>query len=174
MFSNYQDNLKSERLVTRFLVEEDYKAWEEFVNDTDCLAFFPEVNHATAEERAKFFIGKSLDRYKENRLGLQALLDKNTGELIGMCGLLTQNVNGVMEVEIGYHLLKKHWRKGYAIEAAKLFKQYVIDTKLASSVVSIIHINNSGSKNVALKNGMLPDGDVDFFGDPHIIYRVNL
>ncbi len=174
MHYTYQDNLQSERIITRFLTEDDYKAWEEFVNDNDCLEFFPEVNHPTSAERAKFFVGKSLDRYKENRLGLQALIEKSSGELIGMSGLLSQNVNGVMEIEIGYHLLKKHWHKGYAIEAAKLFKQYVIDHKIASSVVSIIHINNISSQNVALKNGMSPDGEVEFFGDSHIVYRINL
>ena len=91
-----------------------------------------------------------------------------------MSGLLSQNVNGVMEIEIGYHLLKKHWRKGYAIEAANLFKQYVIDNNIAKSIVSIIHVNNINSKNVALKNGMLPDGEVEFYGDPHIVYRIHL
>ena len=174
MYPPYQDNLISERLVTRFLTEDDYTAWEEFVNDKDCLEFFSEVNHPTSAERSKFFVGKSLDRYRENRFGLQALIDKNTNELVGMSGLLSQNVNGVMEIEIGYHLLKKHWRKGYAIEAANLFKQYVIDNNIAKSIVSIIHVNNINSKNVALKNGMLPDGEVEFYGDPHIVYRIHL
>ena len=41
----------------------------------------------------------------ENSFSLLALNDKITDSLIGMCGLLSQEVQGQPELEIGYHLL---------------------------------------------------------------------
>jgi RimJ/RimL family protein N-acetyltransferase len=49
---------------------------------------------------------------------------KETGECIGDCGLIQQQINDVAEVEIGYHISKKHWRQGYASEAAQACKEY--------------------------------------------------
>lgn len=40
--------------------------------------------------------------------GLWAVVLKETGELIGDCGLTMQNVDGVILPEIGYHIAKAH------------------------------------------------------------------
>ena len=66
------------------------------------------------------------------------------------------------ELEIGYHLLKKYWHKGYAIEAAELFKNYAFENNLCQSLISIIHINNTASHHVAIKNGMLKEKQIEF------------
>ncbi|MBK7337141.1 MAG: GNAT family N-acetyltransferase [Saprospirales bacterium] len=120
----YEDGLETERLFTRFLVPEDVKAWSDFFADPEALEFFPFVEPAPNEVRAKNWIEKQLTRYREHRYGLQALIDKKTGEMVGQCGLLAQDIDGKIEVEVGYSLLKKFWGKGYAREAAIRFKEY--------------------------------------------------
>lgn len=149
----YEDNLQSERLSTRFLNKDDVKAWSNFLGNKECIEFFP-GKFKTAQEHAEFWIEKQLTRYKENKYGLQVLLDKKTGKFIGQCGLLLQNVDGKLELEVGYHIMREHWKKGYAIEAAKLFKEYGFKNKQADSIISIIHHQNFRSQNVAIKNGM--------------------
>ena len=168
----YKDKLQSERLTTRFLVNDDYKVWSSFFEDEECVQFFPNFNLTTSEERAKHWIEKQLLRYKENRYGLQALIHKETGEFIGQCGLLTQDVDGVIELEVGYHIFKQHWGKGYASEASQLFKKYAFDNNLCLSLVSIIHVDNARSQKVAEKNGMKRDKRVDFFDTDHYVYRI--
>lgn len=110
----YQDNLESKRLVTRFLTEEDIKPWTDFFNDKEALEFMIDNGLTISEEKAKFWIGRQLLRYEEKRFGLQALIDKETNEFIGQCGLMSQDVDGVIELEVGYHIFKKHWGQGYA------------------------------------------------------------
>lgn len=150
----YNDNLETDRLVTRFLTLDDVSIWTKFLSDKEAIEFFPKTHFVTPEDHSVFWINKQLGRYKENRYGLQALIHKETGEFIGQCGLLLQEVDGIAELEVGYHIFKKHWGKGYAIEAAKAFKLYGLKNKQANSIISIIHSDNIRSQKVAIKNGM--------------------
>ncbi|MBL0044007.1 MAG: GNAT family N-acetyltransferase [Flavobacteriales bacterium] len=66
----------------------------------------------------------SFVRYERDGSGLHALELLGTGEFVGLCGLLTQEVDGKMELEIGYHLLPGQWHKGFATEAAVFCKAF--------------------------------------------------
>ena len=65
-----------------------------------------------------------LDRLESSRLdsygfGLWALELKTTGASIGDCGLTYQDVEGSPQLEVGYHVMQRERRKGYATEAAR-------------------------------------------------------
>lgn len=103
---------------------------------------------------------------------MNALIHKETDELMGMCGLLVQTVDGQEELEIGYSILPKHWRNGYAIEAAKKCKEYAFANNFRDSLISIIHIDNIPSQEVALKNGMHLSKTTVYKNNPVHIFRV--
>jgi RimJ/RimL family protein N-acetyltransferase len=170
----YADGLETARLTTRFLESQDAAVWESYFGDPINCTFVNVFYSAEAkEERASQMVNLTIKRYQENRLGLQALIEKQTGELIGMCGLLAQDVNGTNETEIGYHLLRKHWGKGYASEAAQKFRDYGFEHHFSDSLVSIIHPLNFLSKNVALRNGMtLTEPSASFRGHEVDIFRI--
>ena len=122
---------------------------------------------------AQYWIDLCLKRYEENRLGLQALLDKETGAFIGQCGLLKQEVNGKPEIEVGYHLIGRYWGMGYATEAAQMFRDYGFENSATESLVSIIHPLNEQSKKVAMRNGMkLVDTRTIFREQEYHLYRI--
>lgn len=150
----YDEHLESERLLTRKLVLEDVPAWSVFFEDYQATRFLPDHNFPSTEARAKDWIERQLNRYKDELYGLQALILKDSGEFIGMCGLITQDLEGVKELEVGYHLFKEFRGKGYATEAAQLFKNYAFKNNLSESVISIIHEKNTDSQKVAQRNGM--------------------
>jgi [ribosomal protein S5]-alanine N-acetyltransferase len=137
----YEDGLETARLITRKLIPEDYKVWSAFFDAPEAIEFFPFLEPTSNEERAKWWIEKQLTRYREQRYGLQALIDKKTGEMVGQCGLLAQDIDGNIELEVGYQVFKKHWGKGYATEAAIRFKEYGFENEQADSIVSIIDVN---------------------------------
>ena len=169
----YTDGLESPRLTTRFLTIADVAAWIEYCSDPIATRFTA-IPDKTPEEMAQFLFEVALKRYQDNRLGAQALILKEGGEFIGKCGLfLQEDVNGVTEIEIGYHLLRRHWGKGYATEAAKMFRDYGFKNNFADSIVSIIHPENQLSKNVALRTGMrLVDTDAKFRGNKYHLFRI--
>jgi len=170
----YHDQLESKRLRTRFITAEDVKPWIEFFNDPKAIELFPDFGLNTIEERVQHWIDRQLIRYQENRYGLQMLISKETGELIGQCGLLLQEVDGIKELEVGYHIISKYWGNGYAPEAARLFLDFAIEHDLADSVISIIDIRNSKSIRVAEKNGLQRDKQTRWLDKDVFIYRIQL
>jgi ribosomal-protein-alanine N-acetyltransferase len=150
----YKDGLDSNRLRTRFLNMNDVETWAEFFEDKDAVEFIPNFGFATSKDRAKHWIEKQLGRYADKRYGLQALIHKDTNEFIGQCGLLIQEIDGELEVEVGYHIFKKYWGKGYAPEAAKLFIDFGFENNQSNSIISIIKTGNHRSQRVADKNGL--------------------
>ena len=168
----YQDNLESLRLVTRKLIENDIVIWSDFFAEKDAVELFPTFGLITNSDRAKQWIEKQLARYSDNRFGLQALIDKTSKKIIGQCGLVTQEVDGKTEIEVGYHILKQYWGQGYAPEAAKLFIDYAFKNNLTQSVISIIDKRNFKSQRVAEKNGLKIEKEIKWSGMDVYIYRI--
>jgi [ribosomal protein S5]-alanine N-acetyltransferase len=168
----YEDGLTTSRLITRFLQEDDYKIWMEFLDEPECIKFFPWFAADTTIERSKQWIARQLHRYREKQYGLQALINRHTGEFIGQCGLITQQIDGKQELEVGYHILKKYWGQGYATEAAKAFFEFGFAHKQADSIISIIDIRNTPSQKVAEKNGLKREKQVRWLDMDVFVYRM--
>jgi ribosomal-protein-alanine N-acetyltransferase len=171
LIDNYRDGLVTERLYTRFLVQDDILAWSKFFDDEEAIQYFPWVANVSNIERSKNWIEKQLLRYKEKRGGLQALINKNTKEFVGQCGFLLQEIDGKQEVEVGYHIFKKYWGQGYAPEAAKAFFEYGFNVQKAPSITSIIDIRNIKSQRVAEKNGLTREKQVRWIDMDVFVYR---
>jgi RimJ/RimL family protein N-acetyltransferase len=89
-----------------------------------------------------------------------------------MIGLLTQLVDGMDELEVGYHLLPGAWGQGYATEAAIACKEFAREHQCAPSVISLIDHQNLASQAVARRNGMAPEKDTVHRGIPAMVWRV--
>lgn len=135
------------------------------------MQFFPNPDSLNAEQRAIVWIERQINRYKEQKYGLQALMLNDTNEFVGQCGLLLQEVDGVLEVEVGYHILKEYRNRGYASEAAMLFADYALYNRMTASVVSVIHRKNFRSQRVAEKNGLKNEKTTFWNGKEVFIYR---
>jgi ribosomal-protein-alanine N-acetyltransferase len=169
----YEDGLESQRLRTRFLTLDDIERWHDFFTDPLVLELFPASMLGPEDGRAKTWIERQLGRYHSGAFGHQALIHKKTGEFIGMCGLILQEVDGKPEVEVGYHILKQYRGKGYAPEAARLFIDYAFKNNITSSVISIISIANLNSQRVAVKNGLKVSRKTTWRDMEVFIYQVN-
>ncbi|GAB1309658.1 hypothetical protein KH5_23410 [Urechidicola sp. KH5] len=97
---------------------------------------------------------KQFHRYENNLGGMNALIEKASGKLVGHCGLLVQTVDSQTELEIGYSLLPEFWNRGFATEAAKKCRDFAFTNNFSESLISIISVTNKPSEKVALKNGM--------------------
>ena len=167
----YKDHLETARLITRFVTPGDLPAWMEYCTDPIATTFTK--RDETPEELGQRFIDFTLKRYADGLYGLQALITKDTNEHVGMCGIMVQEVNGKPEIEVGYHLIRRYWGKGYASEAAQMFRDYGFQNNVADSIVSIIHPMNVQSKAVALRNGMrLVETNASFRGGEYNLFRI--
>lgn len=163
--------VQTERLNFRLLTSKDFNTWLPFHQDPRSTWYWkgvPKDPIIACQEQFK----KVFDRYDEGLGGMNALTLKPNNELIGMCGLLVQTVDGVEELEIGYSILPTYWKQGYATEAAIKCKEYAFDHGFAASLISIIHINNIPSIKVVQNNGMRPDKTTTYKCNPVHIFRI--
>lgn len=164
---------ETERLLFRKVEPSDFDIWLPFHEDKRTSEFWSGL-----PQEPKLACQNDFDRTRyryENALGgKQALIVRDTSEFIGLSGLLVQEIDGKQELEIAYSLLPKFWGNGYASEAAQKCKAHAIENKLASSLISIIHINNIPSQRVALQNGMQIDTTTAYHNNPVHIFRIIL
>lgn len=170
---NYHDQLQSARLITRFLTPADIIPWAQFFKDKEAIQYLSTFGIATCEDMSKHWIERQLLRYQENRLGLQALINKETGDFIGQCGLLTHEIDKKPLMGISYHIFKQFWGQGYATEAVQCFLAFAFANKLAPSIISIIDINNTKSQRVAEKNGLKKERQTRWAHHDVYIYSIN-
>lgn len=79
------------------------------------------------EELAEAWILKQLGRYQEQGYGHLAVELKETGEFIGMGGILPREIDSKQEYEIAYSLKPKYWGNGYATEIARHLKLFGLE-----------------------------------------------
>ena len=165
--------LETQRLLLREMTQADYPALAEILQDR--VAMFA-YEHAFSDEETQTWLDRMRERYAKDGFGLWAVVCKETGEMIGQCGLTWQNYEGERVLEIGYLFQRKHWKKGYAIEAARACKHYAFETLHVNEVFSIIRDNNVDSMNVAIRNGMTIRGTFikHYYGIdmPHFAFSV--
>ena len=85
--------------------------------------------------------------------GLWAVCLKETGEMIGNCGLTMQLINGEVKPEIGYHIRGDKQRKGYAKEAAIAVRDWTFDNTPFNIVYSYMKHTNEPSYRTAVSYG---------------------
>lgn len=93
-------------------------------------------------------------------LGLLVMELRNSGDVLGYCGLITNHLVPEDEPELAYELLRRAWGQGYATEAA----QAVLDWARASGhrrLWSTVRAWNDASLRVLAKLGFVTTDRVE-------------
>jgi RimJ/RimL family protein N-acetyltransferase len=83
--------------------------------------------------------------------GFFSVESKESGEWVGKVG--PWNPEGWPAPEIGWTIMREHWGKGYATEAARASLDHVFNTLGWESVIHVILTGNVASEAVAKKLG---------------------
>ncbi len=162
---------ETERLIFRKISDSDFTSWVKFFEDPSTSLHWVEEKVTPVIACTKWY-QKQNWRYENNKGGMNALIEKSSGRLVGHCGLLVQPVDAVSELEIGYSLLPEFWNKGYAFEAAQRCKTYAFQNDFSDSLISIISFTNQPSQKVALKNRMSIEKETMYHENKVYISRV--
>jgi RimJ/RimL family protein N-acetyltransferase len=153
------------RLQFRKLTSKDAPAWEEFLSNHEAVKLFPPFGEV--KNYALEWMEKQQLRYARDGFGLFALIEKSSGQFVGQC------VEEVKELEIGYHLLPRFWKHGYATEAAIACRNFIFENNLRDSIISIIDVRNLSSMKVAMRNGMKREKQTRWRDLEVFIYRIH-
>ncbi|MGE4353901.1 MAG: GNAT family N-acetyltransferase [Oscillospiraceae bacterium] len=143
--------LETKRLVLREMTQADFPSLCKILQNDEVMYAY---EGAFSDEEVQNWLDKQLANYKEYGFGLWSVVLKETGRMIGQCGLTMQNYKDSKILEVGYLFQKEYWHQGYATEAAITCKDYAFDELIAEEVYSIIRYTNIPSQNVAKRNGM--------------------
>ncbi len=143
--------IETKRLILRNLTPADLEPLLAVFADPQTMQFYPQPFD---RQMARAWIERNIQRYAQHGFGLWALVLKANGQLIGDCGLVIQDVDGMAAVEIGYHIRRDLWGQGFATEAAQTCWDYGFNYLEVDQLVSLIHPANLASRRVAEKIGM--------------------
>lgn len=162
--------IETQRLLLRELSPEDFDALYAVLADSDIMQHYPYTFDAGRVQR---WIAWNMERYREDGFGLWAVVLKETGEMIGDCGLTMQNINGSIQPEIGYHIAKAHQRQGYAKEAARACRDWAFENTPFNRVYSYMKKANIPSSATARANGMrLVEEFTDKESEQTVVYAI--
>jgi len=161
--------LETERLLLREFVPGDVDALAAVLSDAETMRYYPAVLDRAG---VAAWIERNRRRYADPGHGLWAMILISSGELIGDCGLSRQNVDGIDEIEIGYHVRRDMWGRGYAPEAARACQEYGFDRLGANKLISLIRPENLPSRRVAEKTGLTLWKEVVWRDLPHCVYVI--
>ncbi len=143
--------LETERLLLREITADDLPVLRAILTDEKVMEAY---NGAFSEEEVLSWLDRTLARYQKDGYALWAVILKETGRMIGQCGLTNQEPLGETLLEVGYLFLKEYWHQGFATEAAEACKEYAFKTLGANELYAIIRCTNRGSIGVAERLGM--------------------
>ena len=143
--------IETERLLLRPYTLSDFDSLYEILSDPETMQHYPAPYDA---EKTRNWITWNLDNYEKYGFGLWAVVLKETGEFIGDCGITLQTIDGEILPEIGYHIHKKYWRRGFAKEAARAVRDWGFRNTQYDIFYSYMKYTNIGSWSTALANGM--------------------
>ena len=162
--------LETEHLILRPMLESDYEALYLIFTDPKVMASFG-VDPFTREQM-QHWLQRNLDHQREFGYGLFSVYLKETGELIGDCGLEQMDMKGAQVAELGYDFRSEFWNQGYATEAAVVVRDYAFTALKLPVLISLIRVGNLASKRVAEKVGMTLEEEFTRYGNRYWKYSI--
>lgn len=107
---------RTERLDVHALRAEHFAPMLAVYGDADAMRFVGDGSPAEADEIERW-LAVTETNVRTRGYGMCALVERATGEVVGFAGLV--HPGGQPEPELKYALLRAHWGRGLATEAAR-------------------------------------------------------
>ena len=173
--------LETERLLLRPIGPGDAELQFRTLNTPTIMGHLggPLTLEAIAEKHAK-----SSDLFAREGFSFLFVIERETGELVGHCGLKRVDAEGAKnpgDFEIGWIIRDDRWRRGYAREAVEAVLRWAFVTHDAPHVVALTSKRNKASWGLMERVGMRRREDLDFDDprfppedNPAILYSIDL
>lgn len=143
--------LETERLLLREMDDSDFDALKAVISDPETMKYYDKPYDDNGVRR---WIAWCKDSYQRYRFGLYAVILKESGEMIGDCGVSMQIIDDAPHPEIGYYLNKRYHHQGIGKEMTQAMKDYFFTHFDYDDVYSYMDKDNLPSYKVAEANGM--------------------
>lgn len=162
--------IETERLTLRKMTEADAEPLFDIFSDPVAMRFFGVIFDRSRMHR---WVQDNLKHQHEFGFSLYSVVLKDGGEVIGDCGLETDEIEGELIVGIGFDFRRSFWGKGYATEAAKAVLKYGFDQFDFDCIRGWIDPENVPSRRVAERIGMKMERSVVRGGKTYALYKID-
>lgn len=160
------------RLVFRHMTTDDLDSMATLLGDPVVMRHYPRPRDRAG---ALAWIHWNQRLHRQEGFGLWLISRHPGDEFVGDCGLTPQDIEGTVEIEVGYHVRADLQGRGYATEAATACRDYASEVLGVKRLVAIIHPDNVPSRRVAEKIGLTHERDATSrTGQPVRIHSIAL
>lgn len=163
--------ISTDRLLLREMNKGDVRHLLTIFSDPEAMHYYPSTKD---EKQTIDWIDWTLANYTRYGVGLWIVEDKMTGAFLGQCEIVPQEIDGNIEMEIGYLFVRSVWGNGYATEAALACKNYGFEQMKVTKVISLTDVYNYPSIKVAERIGMKKEKTIKKWGKEVHIYFASL
>lgn len=114
---------------------------------------------------------RTIEGWQNRGFGLWAVVEKDSGHVIGYCGLIF--LEGTTEIELAYGLAKSSWGKGFATEAARASLRFGFEELKLERIVAVVNPQNITSQRVLEKLGMKYTKDAHHYDADLMYYEIS-
>jgi RimJ/RimL family protein N-acetyltransferase len=143
---------ETRRLTGRHIDSADLEAMQLVYGDADAMRWVGDGTAITPAGCARW-LEVTLENYRRRGYGMTALVWRESGEVVGFCGLV--HPGDQPEAEIKYALRRSYWGRGLATEAARAMLAYGEQSLGLDYVMATTAPENIASHKVLLKAGMV-------------------
>ena len=144
--------VQTERLTLRGWRDTDLDSLADIYADAEVMRFIGDGLGADRDGTAEH-IARMIAHWEEHGLGLWAVEERSTGEMIGRIGLMTRE-DFENEIEVGWVLARSRWGRGYATEGGAASLEWGFTVLGLPTIISIANAENEASRHVMEKLGM--------------------
>jgi len=144
--------LETKRLTLRHFCIDDADFIIRLLNEAAFIKHIGDKGIRTALEAKQYLSSGPIDSYERFGYGLNMVELKESGEPVGMCGLVIRE--NLDDADIGYAFLEQFWSQGYAVESAKAVMKHARETLGLQRIVAIVTPGNHSSIRLLEKIGL--------------------
>ena len=111
-----------------------------------------------------------IEHWEKYGFGVWAAIDKNTGKLIGHCGL--NCLPNTPDIEVIYRFDQNFWNQGIATEATKASLQYGFEILKLYKIIAIASPKHIASRRVMEKSGFKYEKEAHFYKIKVVYYSI--
>lgn len=161
----------TQRLIIRSFNTDDARAFFELTQNDGFNLHPITIYRQKSPDTAREWIEKNASH---GSLGKYAVIEKESGNLIGMGGLTPWTLDGEELIDITYRLHDSAWGKGLGMELARALMNYgLVDLKL-TNITATITPDNLSSIKLANHIGLIFDKKIMLLGVATDLYRLDM
>ena len=157
-----ETTIATPRMILRSLRPDDWEVTHGIFSDPEAMRFIP-GGAFDDPERCRRWVAKVRENEERDGYGFWAMELTETGEVVGQCGLVKVAGKGP-EIEVAYHLLRAHWGRGYATEAARSSVEHGLGKLGLEKIIGLTFPEHRVSQRVLEKAGLTFVREAEWYG----------